>query len=288
MTNPDGTERIFPTAEQDVAFSCQVTPTPQTLHPHYRLAFTDVDFMLREELRPLRLQLELLKPEMVLQEFRIASTIVFYGSARIPEPGAAGARTAAAQTARDQAVAANLAAKAKYYVEARTLAARISSIVQPVPDERHFVVTSGGGPSIMEAANRGAADAGAPSIGLNIVLEHEQAPNLFVTPALSFQFHYFAIRKMHFLMRARALCVFPGGFGTLDELFEVLTLIQTRKIKPIPVLLFGEAFWRRIVNFEALAEEGVISYEDLSLFQFVETADEAWAILSAALDLRLP
>lgn len=288
MTNPDGTERIFPTAEQDVAFSCQVTPTPQTVHPHYRLAFTDVDFMLREELRPVRLQLELLKPEMVLQEHRIASTIVFYGSARIPEPGAAAARAATARSAREQAVAENLAAKAGYYVEARALAAQISRIVQPVPEERHFVVTSGGGPSIMEAANRGAADAGAPSIGLNIVLEHEQAPNLFVTPALSFQFHYFAIRKMHFLMRARALCVFPGGFGTLDELFEVLTLIQTRKIKPIPVLLFGEAFWRRIVNFEALAEEGVIAFEDLALFRFVETADEAWTHLSAALDLRLP
>ncbi len=288
MTNPDGTERIFPTAEQDAAFSCHVTPSPQTLHPHYRLAFTDADFMLRDELRPVRLQLELLKPEIVLQEYHIASTIVFYGSARIPEPGTAYARAATAHSEREHAVAARLAEKSHYYVEARRLAERISSIVQPVPDERNFVVTSGGGPSIMEAANRGAADAGAPSIGLNIVLEHEQAPNMFVTPGLSFQFHYFAIRKMHFLMRARALCVFPGGFGTLDELFEVLTLIQTRKIKPVPVLLFGEAFWRRIVNFEALAEEGVIAFDDLSLFRFVETADEAWAYLAQELDLRLP
>lgn len=288
MTDPDGTERIFPTAEQDAAFSCHVTPTPQTLHPHYRLAFTDAEFMLREELRPVRLQLELLKPEIVLQEYGIASTVVFYGSARIPEPGAAYAREAAAHTPRDHAVARRLAEKAQYYVEARELARRISSIIQPVPDERNFVVTSGGGPSIMEAANRGAADAGAPSIGLNIVLEHEQAPNIFVTPALSFQFHYFAIRKMHFLMRARALCVFPGGFGTLDELFEVLTLIQTRKIKPVPVLLFGESFWRRVLNFEALAEEGVIAYEDISLFRFVETAEDAWTYLAAALDLRLP
>ncbi|QCI79350.1 LOG family protein [Hankyongella ginsenosidimutans] len=244
--------------------------------------------MLRDELRPVRLQLELLKPEIVLQEYHIASTIVFYGSARIPEPGTAYARAATAHSEREHAVAARLAEKSHYYVEARRLAERISSIVQPVPDERNFVVTSGGGPSIMEAANRGAADAGAPSIGLNIVLEHEQAPNMFVTPGLSFQFHYFAIRKMHFLMRARALCVFPGGFGTLDELFEVLTLIQTRKIKPVPVLLFGEAFWRRIVNFEALAEEGVIAFDDLSLFRFVETADEAWAYLAQELDLRLP
>ncbi|WP_374598894.1 LOG family protein [Sphingosinicella sp.] len=271
--------RTFPSAEEDAAAAAKTTPIPQTEHPSYRLAFQDPDFLLREELRPVRFQLELLKPEMLLKEHGIASTFVLYGSARIPSPEMAEALVAAARTDWERKVAERMRAKAKYYTEAYKLAYLVSSL--PREDgERHFVVCSGGGPSIMEAANKGAHDAGAESVALNIVLEHEQLPNPYVTPALSFQFHYFALRKMHFLMRAKAVAAFPGGFGTLDELFETLTLIQTRKVKPFPVLLFGREFWERIINFEALAEEGTISRDDLSLFHFVETAEEAWEIVA--------
>ncbi|MBW7945681.1 MAG: LOG family protein [Sphingomonadaceae bacterium] len=273
------THRTFPSAEEDAAVAEKSTPIPQTEHPSYRLAFQDKDFLLREELRPVRFQLELLKPEMLLKEHGIASTFVLYGSARIPSPETADALVAAARTDWEKKVAERLRAKAKYYTEAYKLAYLVSSL--PREDgERHFVICSGGGPSIMEAANKGAHDAGGESVALNIVLEHEQLPNRYVTPALSFQFHYFALRKMHFLMRAKAVAAFPGGFGTLDELFETLTLIQTRKVKPFPVLLFGREFWKRIVNFEALAEEGTISRDDLSLFHFVETAEEAWQIVA--------
>ncbi|WBX83710.1 LOG family protein [Sphingosinicella microcystinivorans] len=273
------THRTFPSAEEDAAVAEKSTPIPQTEHPSYRLAFQDKDFLLREELRPVRFQLELLKPEMLLKEHGIASTFVLYGSARIPSPETADALVAAARTGWEKKVAERLRAKAKYYTEAYKLAYLVSSL--PREDgERHFVICSGGGPSIMEAANKGAHDAGGESVALNIVLEHEQLPNRYVTPALSFQFHYFALRKMHFLMRAKAVAAFPGGFGTLDELFETLTLIQTRKVKPFPVLLFGREFWQRIVNFEALAEEGTISRDDLSLFHFVETAEEAWQIVT--------
>ncbi len=250
--------------------------TPQTSDPAYRLAFQDNEFLLREELRPVRFQLELLKPEMLLDEAGVESTLVMYGSARIPAPGDAEGLLAAAQSPEERRVAERLAQKACYYEEAYRLA-RIASTCAPVEDgKRQFVVCSGGGPSIMEAANKGAADVGAESVGLNIVLPHEQAPNPYVTPHLSFQFHYFALRKMHFLLRARAVAVFPGGFGTLDEFLELLTLIQTGKMKPIPVLLFGKEFWSRVINFEALAEEGTINRADLELFCWVETAEEAW------------
>jgi uncharacterized protein (TIGR00730 family) len=252
--------------------------SPQMDHPTYRLAFQDLDFLLREDLRPVRFQLELLKPELLLNEHGIGSTVVFYGSARIPGPDQLEARRAAAMSDAERATIDRMAKLSPYYEEARALARRLSQLPQE-NDKRHFVVMSGGGPSFMEAANRGAADVGASSIALNIVLPHEQAPNEYVTPGLSFQFHYFALRKMHFLMRARALCVFPGGFGTLDELFEVLTLIQTQKIPPMPVLMFGKAFWDEIVNFQALADWGTISQADLKLFRFVETADEAWTAL---------
>ena len=183
------------------------------------------------------------------------------------------------ETARK--VAESLVAKSRYYDEARKLAAIVSQVPPDADGMRQFVVCSGGGPSIMEAANRGACDVGAESIGLNIVLPHEQAPNPYVTPRLSLQFHYFALRKMHFLLHARALAAFPGGFGTFDELFELLTLIQTGKIDPIPVMLFGRDFWNRVVNFEALCEEGVISPRDLQIFRFVETAEEAWDYVKA-------
>ncbi|MFA9200466.1 MAG: LOG family protein [Cypionkella sp.] len=268
--------RKFYRAEQEAAFSEKATPdTPQTRHPAYRLAFQDTDFLLREELRPVRFQLELLKPDMLLDEAGVGSTLVMYGSARIPSPDHCEAllKNAAPE---NRAVAERLAAKAKYYDEAYRLARVVSERAIVEDGKRQFVICSGGGPSIMEAANRGASDAGAESIGLNIVLPHEQAPNRYVTPYLSFQFHYFALRKMHFLLRAKAVAVFPGGFGTFDEFFELLTLIQTGKIRPMPILLFGRDFWTRVIDWEAFAEEGVISPQDLELFRWCETAEEAW------------
>jgi uncharacterized protein (TIGR00730 family) len=269
MTKRKIPARVFARASQDAATAKLMISTPQTESPSYKLAYQDTEFLLREDLRPVRFQLELLKPELLLDEAKISSTFVMYGSARIPEPGVKSSNA-------DPAVAARLEANAHYYDEARKLARIASQIPRDDDGQRHFVVCSGGGPSIMEAANRGATDVGAESIGLNIVLPHEQAPNSYVTPSLSFQFHYFALRKMHFLLRARAVAVFPGGFGTFDETFELLTLIQTGKIKPMPVLMFGKAFWNRVVNFEALVEEGVIGAQDLKLFTFVETAEEAW------------
>jgi len=228
-----------------------------------------------------RFQLELLKPELLLDEAKIASTFVFYGSARVPEPALADELIEAARGETAKAIAQSLKAKSPYYDVARDLA-RLASCY-PVTDDgqRHFVVCSGGGPSFMAAANRGAEDMGKESIGLNIVLPHEQLPNPHVTPDLSFQFHYFALRKMHFLLRARAVAVFPGGFGTFDETFELLTLIQTGKMRPMPILMFGREFWNRVVNFQALADEGVISQRDLDLITWCETAEEAWAAVRA-------
>jgi uncharacterized protein (TIGR00730 family) len=272
------TERRFYKAEQEASFDeAHQHDTPQTQHAAYRLAFRDTDFLLRDELRPVRFQLELLKPEMLLEEANIGSTLVMYGSARIPAPEQCDQLLAGAATEQEKLVAERLVAKSRYYEEARKLARLASACAIVEKGMRQFVVCSGGGPSIMEAANRGAADVGAETIGLNILLPHEQAPNSFVTPRLSFQFHYFALRKMHFLLRARALAVFPGGFGTLDEFLEALTLIQTGKMKPIPLLLFGKDYWNRIINFEEMAAEGVINFTDLRLFEWVETADEAWA-----------
>jgi len=272
-------DRKFYPAEQEAGFAEQAAlATPQTADPAYRLAFRDTDFLLREELRPVRFQLELLKTEMLLEEAGVGSTLVMYGSARIPPPEAREAALAGAdQLPEDEAlVVRNLVAKSRYYTEAYRLAKMVSELGLVEDGKRQFVVCSGGGPSIMEAANKGAHDAGAQSIGLNIVLPHEQAPNPYVTPHLSFQFHYFALRKMHFLLRARAVAVFPGGFGTFDEFFEMLTLIQTGKMKPIPILLFGREFWNRVVNFEALADEGTINRSDLDLITWCETAEDAW------------
>ncbi|MFT4025682.1 MAG: LOG family protein [Novosphingobium sp.] len=290
MTEPTDkrlTRRRFYKAEQEASFvDAHPHTTPQQQSPSYRLAFQDTEFLLRDELRPVRFQLELLKTEMLMEEAGIGSTLVCYGSARIPSPEQAEAALKTATTPEKKAVVERLVAKAKYYEEARRLAHIASTCAIVEQGKRQFVICSGGGPSIMEAANRGAAEAGADSIGLNIVLPHEQAPNSFVTPELSFQFHYFALRKMHFLLRARAVAVFPGGFGTFDEFFELLTLIQTGKMKPLPILLFGGEFWGRVVNFEALVEEGVISSEDLDLFTLVETADEAWAEIVKFYDLE--
>lgn len=253
----DGRTHPFRDSTQDVAAAERLPDTAQTRAPAYRLAFTDTDFLMREELRPVRLQLELLKPQMVLDERGIRSTVVLMGSARVRPDGAGPA-----------------GALAPWYEEARKLA-HLITVESLKSYGRELVVVTGGGPGIMEAGNRGASEAGGQSIGLNIVLPHEQAPNGFVTPDLCFNFHYFAIRKMHFLMRARAVCIFPGGFGTLDEMFEALTLIQTGRMKRVPFLLFGRAFWEGVVNWQALAEQGLIAPADLELFRFVETADEA-------------
>jgi uncharacterized protein (TIGR00730 family) len=270
MTPAEPRSHLFRDSVEDIAAAGRTPDTPQTRAPAYRLAFADADFMTREELRPVRLQLELLKPQMLMDEHGIESTVVLFGGARIPAPDkAATARTPV------------LAALSRYYEEARRLAFLMTQRSMASHGRQNVIVT-GGGPGVMEAGNRGAHEAGGQSIGLNIVLPHEQAPNAYVTPELCFNFHYFAIRKMHFLMRARAICVFPGGFGTMDELFEALTLIQTKRMAQIPLLLFGEAFWRRVVNFDALLEAGTISPEDLNLFSFVETAEEAWDIVRKA------
>ena len=276
MAEPIPPKRIFPSSKIDAQAAAHVPSIPQTESEAYKLAFQDLDFLLREDLRPVRFQLELLKPELMLNEARIGSTFVFYGSARIPSPETADALTAAATNDGQRMVAERLKAKSRYYEAARELARLASECDCDSDGLRHFVVCSGGGPSIMEAANRGAREAGQDTIGLNIVLPHEQLPNRYVTPELSFQFHYFALRKMHFLLRARAVAVFPGGFGTFDELFELLTLIQTGKVRPLPILLFGEEFWTTVVDFQALADEGVISPNDLDLIHWSEDPAEAW------------
>ena len=252
----------------------KLTPdTPQTRAQAYKLAFDDEEFLCRPETRAVRLQLELMKPELLMSEADIVSTTVLFGGARIPEPGH-DAWAAKTEVARE-----NLLESSKYYAEAREYA-RLASEASRATDFTEYVVTTGGGPGVMEAGNRGAADVGAPSIGLNIVLPHEQAPNLYVTPEFSFNFHYFAVRKMHFLMRAKSVAVFPGGFGTLDEFFETLTLIQTGRMDRVPVLLFGKRFWDRVIDMEALAEEGTISPTDPDLFTTVDTAAEGWKVVS--------
>lgn len=257
----------FPDAKTDIQ-TCETTPdTPQTRAPAYRLAYADPDFLCRDELRPVRWQLELMKPELSLSEAGIKSTIVMFGGARIPEP----ARKSEARTT-------TLANLSSFYDEAREFA-RLITLRSLAQDGAEDVVVTGGGPGVMEAGNRGATDAGGRSIGLNIVLPHEQAPNEYVTPELCFNFHYFAIRKMHFLMRARAITTFPGGYGTFDELFEALTLIQTGRMTPVPFLLFGEEFWRSVINWEALRDAGTIGAEDLELFRFVETAQQALDVI---------
>ncbi|MEM6636724.1 MAG: LOG family protein [Pseudomonadota bacterium] len=267
--NDDSRRHVFRHSTADVETARFIPDTPQTRSPAYRLAFADPDFLCQSALRPVRLQLELLKVEMALDSEGVESTIVLFGGARIPAPDSA-----------DKARSETLAGLSRFYTVARDFAREITKRSLMSGGAENVIVT-GGGPGVMEAGNRGAADAGGRSIGLNIVLPHEQAPNPYVTPELSFNFHYFAIRKMHFLMRARAICVFPGGFGTMDELFETLTLIQTQRMSPVPFLLFGREFWETIINWEALAEAGTISPSDLSLFRYVETAEEAIAQIDA-------
>ena len=274
------TARNFPSAEEEA----HAVPQPSRYagpESAFRLAFTDTDFLLREELRPVRMQLELLKPELVQAEAGIESTIVIFGSARIASPELAQARLAEARAGADDTAvrrAEAALAMSHYYDEARRFGALVTERSRTL-DMPIYVVT-GGGPGIMEAGNRGAYEVGGKSIGLNIVLPHEQEPNPYITPELCFQFHYFALRKMHFVMRSIALVCFPGGFGTLDELFETMTLIQTGKSRPRPILLFGRDFWEKLIDFQHLVDTGMISPGDLGLFHFVETAGEAWERLA--------
>lgn len=258
--------RPLPSAKKDTGLAAELAPSEQTQSPTYRLSWDDVEFLQTDPLRGVRLQLEYEKSELALQEAGVNSTVVVFGSSRIPDP------------ASDNATPQANNVLGKYYDEARRFARLLSQRSQN-ESSLECVIMTGGGPGIMEAANRGAADVCAKSIGLNIVLPREQTPNTYTTPELSFQFHYFALRKLHFLLRARGLVVFPGGFGTLDELFETLTLLQTQRLDPIPVLLFGQEFWNRIVDFDAMVDFGVISKADLSLIRFVESAEEAIEII---------
>jgi hypothetical protein len=284
----DLTARNFPTAVEDAQ---AVPPASRYAGPEsaYRLAFTDVEFLLQDELRPVRMQLELLKPEMVQTRLGIESTIVIFGSARIPAPDAAAQALQRAREGGDEAAVRRAEMQvqmSRYYAEAQEFAALVTRRSRHL-DTPIYVVT-GGGPGIMEAGNRGAHEAGGKSIGLNIVLPHEQAPNDYITPELCFQFHYFGLRKMHFLMRSIALVCFPGGFGTLDEMFEVLTLVQTGKCRQRPILLFGREFWSRLIDFDWLVETGMISPGDLQLFHYVESAEQAWGLLEREYGFNQP
>jgi uncharacterized protein (TIGR00730 family) len=228
----------------------------------YRLAFADPEFLLRRETRGIRFQLEMLKPDLAQQDLGIENTVVVFGSARFRET-----------------------TNAPYYDQARSFARIVARYGQRCPKEDQLYICTGGGPGIMEAANRGAHDEGALNVGLNIALPHEQEGNRFISPELSFKFHYFALRKMHFMMRAKALVAFPGGFGTLDELFEVITLVQCKKAKPVPIVLFGSDYWKRLINLDLLVEEGTISADDLQLFQYVDDPQAAWDCIVRFYDL---
>ncbi len=245
----------------------------------YRLAFSDPEFLLRRETRGIRIQLEMLKPDLDQAEQGIENTIVVFGSARFAAPEDAKAALKQAEVGQEPnalAQAQRMMRNARYYDQARLFARLVAThSAHRRPHERLFICT-GGGPGIMEAANRGAHEMGAPTVGLNIALPHEQSANPYVTPNLSFKFHYFALRKMHFMMRAKALVAFPGGFGTLDELFEVITLVQTKKAKPVPIVLFGTDYWKKLLNLDVLIEEGTISPEDVELFTYVDEPEAAW------------
>jgi uncharacterized protein (TIGR00730 family) len=254
----------------------------------YRLAFSDTEFLLRRETRGIRIQLEMLKPDLDQAQQGVNDTVVVFGSARFMAPEDAQAMLLAAEATADAtqiAEAQRQVRNAKHYDNARLFARLVAShSLKSAPENRLFICT-GGGPGIMEAANRGAFEMGAPTPGLNITLPHEQHANPYVTPSLSFKFHYFAIRKMHFMMRAKALVAFPGGFGTLDELFEVITLVQTQKAKPVPIILFGTDYWKRLINLDVLVEDGTISPKDLDLIQYTDDPEEAWQMIRRFYDL---
>lgn len=264
----DGMKSPFPSAADDLALAKGCQPENET----YKLAYADDDFLLRDELRAVRLQLEWLKPDLIMEENDIESTVVIFGGARFPSP------EALADPEMAKRYSERAAKNVHYYQQALALSKDITQLSLSSGGHEYVVVT-GGGPGVMEAANRGAQECGGKTIGLNIVLPFEQKPNPYISPELCFQFHYFAIRKMHFLKRAKGLVAFPGGFGTLDELFETLTLIQTQKIEPVPVVLVGRQYWNTLVNWQYLVDEGVINQDDLSLFTIVDSADEAFQYL---------
>ena len=247
-----------------------------------RMAFADPEFLFRRETRGIRFQLEMLKPDLGQAEQGIENTVVVYGSARFAAPDEAAQQLADAQARGDThliAQAERAVRNARYYDQARQFARLVAEHSNRQPEANRIYICTGGGPGIMEAANRGAHDVGALNVGLNITLPHEQSGNRFITPSLSYKFHYFALRKMHFMMRAKALVAFPGGFGTMDELFEVLTLVQTGKTKPVPIILFGSQFWKRVVDLDFLVEEGTISAKNLGLFHYTDNPQEAWEII---------
>lgn len=266
------------TSGEDISAAREMPQTPQTRSATYRLAFADEEFLTSEDTRGVRFQLEYLKCEFRLRERGINSTIVLFGGARIPEPGK---KPWAAKNATQRR---NLTRSSRFYDEARRFA-QYASLTSKALGYKDYVIVTGGGPGVMEAGNRGAFDVGAPSIGMNIVLPHEQTPNRYITPDLCFNFHYFATRKIHLVLRSRAVAIFPGGYGTLDEFFEVLTLIQTGRMSKIPLLLFGRDFWDRAINLGVLEEEGTISPGDSRLFTKVDTAEEGWSVIRDFYDL---
>jgi uncharacterized protein (TIGR00730 family) len=254
----------------------------------YRLAFADPEFLLRRETRGLRMQLEMLKPESDQQAQGIENTIVVFGSARFPAPEQANEALASAKKSGDAAaitLAERQVRNSKYYDQARLFSRLVAAHSKASSPQEQLFICTGGGPGIMEAANRGAHELGMPNVGLNIALPHEQKSNPYVSPSLNFKFHYFAMRKMHFMMRAKALVAFPGGFGTLDELFEVITLVQTKKAKPVPIVLFGTSYWKRLINFDVLIEEGAISPEDLDMLTYVDDPQDAWDAIKSFYEL---
>jgi uncharacterized protein (TIGR00730 family) len=287
MNQQNMNKSMFPTAAEDL----ELARKNRMENPVYRLAYADDDFLLRDDMRAVRLQLEWLKPDLIQQENQIESTVVIFGGARFPESGQAKEKlrdvcekltdnSHSDNQRLQQNIAENVLKNSRFYHEARSLSKKITQLSLQ-KDGKQFVVVTGGGPGVMEAANRGAADVGGKSIGLNIVLPFEQQPNPYITPDLCFQFHYFAVRKMHFLKRAKGLVAFPGGFGTLDELFETLTLIQTKKIRPVPIVLIGKDYWNKLINFNFLVEQGAIDKEDLKLFHLVDTAEDAYEYLTS-------
>lgn len=254
--------------------------------PAYKVAYYDNDFIAKDYARPYRLQLELMKPEIILRQQKVRSTVVVFGGTRILEPKYAVRQVEKLQKMiakkprdrslrRELRVAKSILEKSRYYDEAREFARLVSAHTLSA-DVREFVVVTGGGPGIMEAANRGAREIGAKSIGMNITLPLEQEPNPYISPELCFQFHYFALRKMHFMLRAKALVAFPGGYGTLDELFEALTLVQTKKVRTLPIILFGEKYWKSLIDFDFLVAEGTIDPEDIELFVYADKALDAY------------
>ncbi len=271
----------------------------ETLKAHYdngdslkpesnRLAFADPEFLLRRETRGLRIQMEMLKPDLAQKEHGIEHTVVVFGSARFRSEEVSHQELIRARATGDEqqiAKAETLVRNARFYEQARALGHTITKYSETRTNGRKLFIGTGGGPGMMEAANRGAQEAGGISVGLNIALPHEQTPNPYITPELSFKFHYFALRKMHFMMRAKALVAFPGGFGTLDELFETLTLVQCKKSKPVPIVLYGSSYWKRLLHLDVLVEEGVVSEEDLDLFKYVDSVDDAWNFIRSFYEL---